>query len=313
MNLLANCNYSEHKSYKGIATGIKFNKLTVLRNVYRDDVKTEKKNYWECLCECGNKTTVLGSNLTRGRVRSCGCLRGLKKDAKTIGDYPELDINKGILVEDGLFLVFENEQIFRVNGKSLVETSKFRTSRDKRYKSVTATVDGKQKHYYVHRLMAEAFIPNTENKPQVNHIDGNPLNNNIDNLEWVTASENIQHAYDNGLMETLSNTSKRCELCGSPSMAKGVCDNCKQKMVITKKRLKVKRWGYAMEMKLYEARKQAKLPQQEVADILGISINSYGQKERGDVPFNLEEKFALSGLLNTSLDDLFISKKKEVK
>ena len=68
-----------------------------------------------------------------------------------------------------------------------------------------------------------------------------------------------------------------------------------------------------MEMKLYEARKQAKLPQQEVADILGISINSYGQKERGDVPFNLEEKFALSGLLNTSLYDLFISKKKEVK
>ena len=64
-----------------------------------------------------------------------------------------------------------------------------------------------------------------------------------------------------------------------------------------------------MQIKLYQARKQAKLSQQEVADILGISRNSYGQKERGDVLFNLEEMFALSELLNTSLDDLFISNK----
>ena len=65
-----------------------------------------------------------------------------------------------------------------------------------------------------------------------------------------------------------------------------------------------------MQIKLYQVRKQAKLSQQEVADILGISRNSYGQKERGDVLFNLEEMFALSELLNTSLDDLFISNKK---
>ena len=64
-----------------------------------------------------------------------------------------------------------------------------------------------------------------------------------------------------------------------------------------------------MQLKLYDARKRAKLSQQEVADILGISRNSYGQKERGDVLFNLEEMFALSELLNTSLDDLFISNK----
>lgn len=67
-----------------------------------------------------------------------------------------------------------------------------------------------------------------------------------------------------------------------------------------------------MQIKLYEARKQAKLSQQEVADILGISRNSYGQKERGDVSFNLEEMFTLSELLNTSLDDLFISNKEGV-
>lgn len=57
----------------------------------------------------------------------------------------------------------------------------------------------KKKVFKMHKAVAETFIPNTENKPQVNHIDGNKINNNIDNLEWVTNSENIRHAYNNGL------------------------------------------------------------------------------------------------------------------
>lgn len=67
------------------------------------------------------------------------------------------------------------------------------------YISVKLSKENKEKTFSVHRLVALMFIPNPENKLEVNHIDGNKMNNFVGNLEWCTRSENGLHSYKNGL------------------------------------------------------------------------------------------------------------------
>lgn len=69
------------------------------------------------------------------------------------------------------------------------------------YYRVTLANGGKKKQRYLHRLLAEHFIPNPLNLPQINHKDGDKLNCNIDNLEWVTVQQNVIHAYEHKLID----------------------------------------------------------------------------------------------------------------
>lgn len=71
------------------------------------------------------------------------------------------------------------------------------------YYAIIINNGGKQKRFLIHRLMALHFIPNPDNKPCVNHKDGNGMNNRLDNLEWVTVKENSEHAFRNGLMDSI--------------------------------------------------------------------------------------------------------------
>lgn len=101
---------------------------------------------------------------------------------KKIEGYPDYEVT-----EDGRVYSHKSNRWLKQNKNS------------NGYPSVSLSINGRTKTIGLHRLVAEAYLPNTENKPCVNHIDGNKCNNNIKNLEWCTYKENYNHALDTGL------------------------------------------------------------------------------------------------------------------
>lgn len=114
------------------------------------------------------------------------------------------------------------EGIYEVSNKGRVRTHKDKVSWSNRYQKwrhwqqrylkdktpngrdvrVSLWKDGKPKDFLVHRLVAFAFIPIVKGKNCINHIDGNPKNNHVDNLEWCNHLENNRHAFENNLIDT---------------------------------------------------------------------------------------------------------------
>ncbi len=109
-----------------------------------------------------------------------------------------------IYIDDELFKVINGYEKYMIGNNGNILTIK--TNKIKKidnyleYSKITLSdINYKKKNFAVHRLVAEAFIPNPLNKEYVNHINGNKKDNRVDNLEWLTPSENTQHAYNTGL------------------------------------------------------------------------------------------------------------------
>ena len=114
-----------------------------------------------------------------------------------VNEKVENEIFKFIDNYDNKYMVSNKGRVFSIKSKNFLSQRLNNTGRLR----VTLTKKCKSKNVFVHRLVGEYFLNKKELKVQINHIDGNPLNNCVENLEWVTQSENITHAYKNGLMK----------------------------------------------------------------------------------------------------------------
>lgn len=119
---------------------------------------------------------------------------------KPISEYEgiyEVSSNGSIRTVEG------KETFTKHHGKRLWKQRILKQKTDKGgYKRVSLYKEGKPKDFLVHRLVANEFCVKPEGKNLVNHIDGNPSNNDYTNLEWCTSKENVNHAFENGLMTT---------------------------------------------------------------------------------------------------------------
>lgn len=252
-----------HKGYDLV--GQEFGLLTVIKDTGKRNPKRGK--IWFCRCKCGEYTKVPTNYLTRGSRGSCGCSlreedkkekRKNKKTRKVSTKKKEKRKNKRTrknsakkknefkipselqnvpyrIVQDGLLQVFKNERIFRHTSKGLSEC---KVTSSNGYKVVTATKGGNQSNYYVHRLLAEAFIPNPDNKPLVIFKDNDRTNTCFDNLMWATDSDRARILYESGKTNPYKNAfiCKECsgytwnefEFCAKCNDKKTIKDNQKR-------------------------------------------------------------------------------------
>lgn len=182
------------------------------------------------------------------------------------------------VILDGKFRVTTDGEVFRIRSGREEPATMYGTSRDRRYLVVSYTLDGKQKHEYVHRLVAKAFIANPNNYPQVNHLDGNPRNNKAENLEWCTQAQNAAHAYKIGLRGAHT-WAKPCRYCGDITMRNDlICSDCRKDI---NSNAEAKRMKKAKQERLKKTLEQLKVINPSVLSEKELEIIEYRKKGFG--------------------------------
>lgn len=100
-------------------------------------------------------------------------------------------------IKDYDYYIYDNGDVLNIHTNKILKGS----VGEHGYKYYRLSQNNHKKMFYAHRLVAEYFIPNPDNLPIVNHLDGNKLNNNMDNLEWSSYSDNTLHAHANNLIK----------------------------------------------------------------------------------------------------------------
>lgn len=108
--------------------------------------------------------------------------------------WKKIDFNKRYEISNfgrirSLYEYNANKKIYILRGKPLI----LKTSYDKGYEKIILKENNKRRVKYIHRLVAEAFIPNPNNYKEINHKDSNSINNSVDNLEWCTRKYNLDY------------------------------------------------------------------------------------------------------------------------
>ena len=177
---------------------------------------------------------------------------------------------------EGKLRVYENGAVFRLAGNTECTPTITNTAG-------YATVRLPDKSHLVHRLVAEAFVPNPENKPMVNHKDGNKRNNNVSNLEWVTAQENSVHAWKYGLRSR--KYTKRNQSGYSSNSANRVYENvmalCRERNIRVARLEKEAGIGNGT-VRGWETSSPSIITLQKVADYFGVTLNDLTQSREGE-------------------------------
>ena len=112
---------------------------------------------------------------------------------------------KDIKGYEGLYAITEEGQVWSYRSNKYLKQQQARN-----YLSIELHKDNNRKHYFIHRLVAETYIPNPHNLPEVNHIDENKYNNCVDNLEWVSHKNNMNHGTQKERARTKCKKRIRC-------------------------------------------------------------------------------------------------------